>query len=313
MIAPQPEEIESAAEMLRAGGLVAFPTETVYGLGAIATDDIAVQRIFSVKRRPNEHPVIVHLADAEQVGEFAATWPAEAALLAAAFWPGPLTLVLPRRSGVATAASAGYPTIAVRVPAHPVALELLRRVGTGIAAPSANRFSNVSPTTAAHVWDDLGFDVEMILDGGPCDSGIESTIVECGSEIRVLRLGGLPAEALAECLGRDHIEIGGFTPAPGTHRRHYAPRARVMVLDHPHGLGAVANEPDVHVIGLNRDLEACPNPAFAAESLEAFARNLYSQLRLADDRGARLIVAVAPSGDGLAASIRDRLSRASAR
>src|SRR3990170_9006427 len=195
-------EISAAVDVLRGGGLVAFPTETVYGLGADAANPDAVDRIFVAKGRPRAHPVIVHLAEPAAAKEWAAEVPDFAAALADAFWPGPLTLVLPRSDLVPDAVTGGLLTVGLRVPAQPLALELLRAFGGGGAAPSAHRFGRVSPTRAEHVRADLGVAVDMILDGGPCPVGVESTIVDCsGPDPRVLRPGGVPVESLEAVIG----------------------------------------------------------------------------------------------------------------
>lgn len=234
-----PSPVEVAATALWMGRLVAFPTETVYGLGADARNPEAVARIFAVKGRPTVHPLIVHVADGGMLDEIALEVPDAARRLAAALWPGPLTLVVRRRPGaVAEEVAAGLPTVGVRVPGHSIGLALLRAFGGPVAAPSANRFGAVSPTTAAHVLADLGDAVDVVLDGGPCPVGVESTIVDCtgglptdgsGGELRILRLGGVPAERLAEIVGYE-IPVGGTTAAPGTLASHYAPRARVEVV-----------------------------------------------------------------------------------
>ena len=208
-------DIARAVATLRAGGLVAFPTETVYGLGADAANPEALARLYAVKRRPVEHPVIVHLGRADDLDAWARTVPRPARLLAEACWPGPLTLVLERTARVPDAATGGLDTVGLRVPAHPLALELLAEFGGGLAAPSANRFGRVSPTTAAAVSAELGDDVDQILDGGPCAIGVESTIVDCTQgEPRILREGGIPREQIeaparprGECRG-DHARAG---------------------------------------------------------------------------------------------------------
>ncbi|MGB2757801.1 MAG: L-threonylcarbamoyladenylate synthase [Acidimicrobiia bacterium] len=305
-------EIEHATEILRSGGLVAFPTETVYGLGASADIDHAVHSIFEVKRRPQSHPVIVHTHDVSTAQQYAAEWNAHAVTLAAQFWPGPLTLVVPRNPNRASVAAGGLATIGLRIPDHPVALDLLRSLGSGVAAPSANRFGSVSPTTAEHVWDDLGDDVELILDGGPCRSGVESTIVECIDEPKILRLGGISDGEIAEVLGLDGVAIGGTTSAPGTLAKHYSPRARVLVLEHADHIDRLAEGGDVRVIGMHEDVTMSPHVILAAQTVEEYAHGLYAALRSADDEGAGLILAVLPKGEGLARTVRDRLQRAAA-
>ena len=230
-----PDAITQAAEKLAAGELVAFPTETVNGLGARADDDAAVARIFSAKGRPSEHPLIVHVVDAEHAQVFARDWPELAQRLAAAFWPGPLTLIVPRRADVGTAAAGGQDTIGLRCPAHPLAHALLvdcaARGVLGVAAPSANRFGRVSPTTAAHVADEFG-DAITVLDGGACEVGIESAIVDCSRGIPVLlRPGALTREALQAAAGTALVEADTNAPrASGTQGAHYAPRAKVRLM-----------------------------------------------------------------------------------
>ena len=238
MIRPgsDPEAIAEAAQRIRAGELVGFPTETVYGLGADASNDAAVALIFAAKGRPPEHPLIVHVASAAQVADYASEVPPFAAKLIQAFWPGPLTLILPRRTGVAAAAAGGQNSIGLRCPAHPVALALLQACGTGLAGPSANRFGRVSPTTAQHVQEELGEDL-MVLDGGPCAVGIESTIVDCtrGQPV-LLRPGVLTCAQLESACGQPVLDKDAQSAvaaprASGTLESHYAPNARVRLMD----------------------------------------------------------------------------------
>ena len=238
MIRPgsDPAAIAEAAERIRAGALVGFPTETVYGLGADASNDAAVALIFAAKGRPPEHPLIVHLASAAQVANYASEVPDFAAKLMEAFWPGPLTLILPRRAGVAAAAAGGQNSIGLRCPAHPVALALLQACATGLAGPSANRFGRVSPTTALHVQEELGGGL-MVLDGGPCAVGIESTIVDCtrGQPV-LLRPGVLTRAQLEAACGQTVLDKDAQTSvaaprASGTLESHYAPNARVRLMD----------------------------------------------------------------------------------
>ena len=238
MIRPgnDPAAIAEAAERIRAGELVGFPTETVYGLGADASNDAAVALIFAAKGRPPEHPLIVHVASAAQVADYASEVPPFAEKLIQAFWPGPLTLILPRRTGVAAAAAGGQHSIGLRCPAHPVALALLQACGTGLAGPSANRFGRVSPTTAQHVQEELGEDL-LVLDGGPCTVGIESTIVDCtrGQPV-LLRPGVLTCAQLeAACgqpvLDKDARSAVAAPRASGMLESHYAPNARVRLMD----------------------------------------------------------------------------------
>ena len=234
----QPDAITQAAERLVAGELVAFPTETVYGLGARADDDAAVAKIFSAKGRPSEHPLIVHVVDAEHAQVFARTWPPLAQRLCAAFWPGPLTLIVPRQGGIGGAAAGGQDTIGLRCPAHPLAHALLvecaARGVPGVAAPSANRFGRISPTTAAHVVQEFG-EVVTVLDGGACEVGIESAIVDCSRADDVgpvlLRPGALTREALQTAAGATLADADVDAPrASGTLEAHYAPRATVRLM-----------------------------------------------------------------------------------
>jgi len=236
------DDIEQAARVLRAGGLVAFPTETIYGLGADAENVGAVERIFAVKGRPSTHPLIVHIGGADQLRDWAADVPEPARLLAERFWPGPLTLVLWRSHRVPFAVTGGLETVALRVPDHPVALALLSAFGGGVAAPSANRLGSVSPTTARHIREDLGTDVALVLDGGPCEVGVESTIVAVtGEQPAILRPGGVAREDLERVLGhplpmRSNIPIR----VPGHHPSHYAPRARVILVEPDEVVGEVS-------------------------------------------------------------------------
>jgi L-threonylcarbamoyladenylate synthase len=325
-------DIATAVDVLRRGGLVAFPTETVYGLGADAGNPEAVSRIFAVKGRPRNHPVIVHLAEATAIKGWAAEVPPDAWALAEAFWPGPLTLILPRAEQVPDAVTGGSSTVGLRVPAQPLALELLEAFGGGIAAPSANRFGRVSPTTAAHVRADLGADVDLVLDGGACAVGVESTIVDLSwGGPRILRLGGISAEALSGALGHPVVVSAvaggqaasggglgsaGTVPAPGTLPSHYAPAARVEVV----AAEAVAERAAVllrqgrrvgllaprRVEGLPDGLDALP----PAGSPPAYAKCLYQRLREADRRGLDVLLAVPPPATGIGAAVVDRLRRA---
>jgi L-threonylcarbamoyladenylate synthase len=320
--------VARAVEVLRRGGLVAFPTETVYGLGADAANPSAVERIFAVKGRPPFHPLIVHLPDRSALEEWAAEVAPEAWALAEAFWPGALTLVVPRAERVPDAVTGGLDTVGLRVPAAPLALELLSAFGAGVAAPSANRFGRVSPTTADHVRADLGDAVDLVLDGGPCSIGVESTIVDCtGERFEILRPGGVSAEALSEVLG---CEIGlrtgapGAAPsvrAPGTLPSHYAPRARVelvaagpeaavrarALLDEGRRAGLLAPAPE-ELLGLPGEVEVLP-PAGGPED---YARCLYDRLREADRRDLDVLLVIPPPQGGLGTAVTDRLRRAAA-
>jgi L-threonylcarbamoyladenylate synthase len=320
------EEVVLAANALRAGGLVAFPTETVYGLGADATNGDAVGRVFAVKRRPTDHPVIVHIASVDDLDAFADDASDAARTLARACWPGPLTLVVRLRAGaVARAVTGGRPTVALRVPAHPLALALLTEFGGGIAAPSANRFGRVSPTTAAHVRADLGDDVDVVLDGGPTTIGLESTIVDCTRpQPAILRLGGVDlatVETLLAC--RVELLTAGEVAAPGTRERHYSPAARVIVVEpgavaaratgclaagERVGLLAMQSESVLRATGLPAGLVVLDPPADADE----YARVLYARLREADERELDVVFVIAPPSEGIGAAVTDRLARAAA-
>ena len=304
--------VEQAAALLRAGGLVAFPTETVYGLGAHALDEAAVRRVFAAKGRPADNPLIVHLAGAEDVGRVVAHLPPLARGLAAEHWPGPLTLVLDARPDVPAVTRGGLPTVAVRVPAHPLALDLLRRAGVPVAAPSANRSSRPSPTTAAHVVDDLGDAVDVVLDGGPCPVGLESTVVDARGERPVLlRPGAVPAEALGAVPAHD----GALSASPGTRHRHYAPRCRVVLA--PVGQGSAvaarqaASRPPgrVGLVGPDAAPQGVVEVARARGAAE-LALRLYAALRDAEEAGVDVVVVEAVPDEGLGRAVLDRLRRA---
>lgn len=291
--------------MLRAGGLVAMPTETVYGLAADAENETAVARIFAVKGRPADHPLIVHLAMAEQVFDgWASSWPASAAVLADACWPGPLTLLVPAGRRIGSFVTGGRATIGLRVPAHPLASELLAIFGGGVAAPSANRFGHVSPTSAAHVLADLGDAVDLVLDGGECPVGVESTIVDCTvSPAQVLRPGAITSDQVAALLGAVAPESGP-SRAAGMLASHYAPRCRVEVAT---DLATAAARVEALNAGGVRSalLDATGDPV-------PVARSLYARLRAADEAGIETLVAVLPAAAGLGHAIRDRLLKAAA-
>jgi L-threonylcarbamoyladenylate synthase len=311
-------EIERAVAILRGGGLVAFPTETVYGLGADASNADAVRRLYATKGRPAGHPVIVHLGDGDLLDEWAVAIPPIARTLAHACWPGPLTLVLRRSDRVADEVTGGRETVGLRVPGHPRALELLRAFGGGLAAPSANRFGRVSPTTAEHVRDELGDDVDLVLDGGPCGVGVESTIVDCTAEPRVLRVGAVSAEQLRAITGED-LPVGGTTPAPGTLPSHYSPAARVEVVAsaalRERVTALLGEDQQVGVItGTTEGLADRAGVVTLAtpRDAEAYARELYAALRRADVLGLDVVLAVPPEARGIGVAVIDRLGRAAA-
>ena len=288
---------DEAARILRAGGIVAVPTETVYGLAAVASDPVAVRRVFATKGRPVDHPLIVHLADAGELPRWAAAVPPAAAALAAAFWPGPLTLVLPRRAGVPDEVTGGLDTVGLRVPSHPLTRALIAETGGGLAAPSANRFGRVSPTTAAHVEAELGAAVP-VLDGGACAVGVESTIVDlAGDAPALLRPGGVPVEAIEAVLGR--ALVAGERRAPGVLPAHYAPRTALLLSEAPVADAAAARARGLRVAVL----PAAPDAA-------AHARGLYAALRALDAEGVDLLVAGVAVEAGLGRAVNDRLRRA---
>ncbi len=310
-----PADVGRAVDVLRGGGLVAFPTETVYGLGADASSAAAVRRLFAVKRRPVDHPVIVHLGDPALLAEWASQVPDAAEALARACWPGPLTVVVRRAARVPDAVTGGRDTVGLRVPDQPLALELLRAFGGGVAAPSANRFGRVSPTTAADVRADLGGDVDLVLDGGPCRVGVESTIVDCtGPRPAILREGGVPRRRVEELLGTTvPLRTGGEVAAPGTLASHYAPRARVELTDRAEiderAMAALARGERVGVIGAP-PVDARVVGLGAPADAERYAHDLYAMLRAADAHELDVVLAVVPDGAGLAAAVADRLWRA---
>lgn len=311
-----PEEIERAAEILRRGGLVAFPTETVYGLGADASNATAVTKIFAVKGRPADHPLIVHLPDASHLEHWAVDIPPEAYTLASAFWPGALTLIVRRTVGVPNVTTGGRPTVGVRVPDQPLAQALLHAFGGGIAAPSANRFGRVSPTRAEDVRAELGKRVDLVLDGGPCRVGVESTIIDLTRRpFEILRPGGVSAEAIEAVLGNGVARAAsGEARAPGMLDVHYAPRTPlVLVADAVEAAVAVRPGRRAGFIG---PAEVTPPDGVEllgqAATSEAYAHDLYHWLREADARGLDVLVAVPPAETGIGAAVRDRLRRAAA-
>jgi L-threonylcarbamoyladenylate synthase len=306
--------VQEALEVVRAGGLVAIPTETVYGLAADASNDRAVRRIFEVKGRPTNHPLIVHVASAEAAIRWAQRIPASATTLAEACWPGPLTVLLRAAAHVSPVVTGGLPTVGVRVPAHPLTLQLLEALDGGLAAPSANRFGRVSPTSAEHVLVDLGDDVDYVLDGGPSEVGVESTIVDCTVEPPViLRSGGIPDDEVARLLGssppggarRGGVPASepdpGPSRAPGMLPSHYAPRCAVVLATDPGAAAALA-----------ADLPGRVEVLDLTDDLVAYAQQLYARLRAADEAGIDTLVAVLPPADGLGYAIRDRLTKAAA-
>jgi L-threonylcarbamoyladenylate synthase len=294
--------LDSAAALLRDGRLVAFPTETVYGLGANALDEAAVRRIFQAKGRPATSPIIVHVSSPEMARSLASEWPPAADLLAGRHWPGPLTLVVPKQPSIPDAVTAGLPTVGLRMPAHPLALALIEAAGCPIAAPSANRFAQISPTTAEHVRQGLGDRVDLILDGGSTPVGIESTVLALSPRPLLLRPGMISREEIEALIGPvDTLTAGGegAHPAPGLHARHYSPRTKLILVRD----GAVPSS------GRGLYLQAGANmPADPA----GYAAALYAALHRADAAGYDWIAVEEPPGLPSWAGIRDRLIRAAA-
>jgi len=314
-------DIARAAELLAAGGLVAFPTETVYGLGADASSDAAVAKIFAAKGRPTGHPLIVHLAAGARLDDWAVDIPDVARRLAAVAWPGPLTMILNKSPRVAAGTTGGATTVGLRVPAHPVAQALLREFRGGIAAPSANRFGAVSPTTADHVARDLGDRVDYLLDGGACEVGVESTIVDLsGFATRgavLLRPGGMTREAIEAVTGPLTAGTAESPAAPGTLESHYAPRALVIAVEPPE-LAIVlpsvrAHGQRVGVLAPRSAIGELPDGVVfqqLPEDTAGMARDLYAALRALDETGVDVVVAALPPAVGLGEAVGDRLLRA---
>lgn len=322
----QPSAIEQAARILREGGTVAFPTETVYGLGANALDPAAVAKIFSAKGRPAWDPLIVHVSDREMLDRVAVVTP-QAEKLIETFWPGPLTLLLERTGAVPDAVTAGRPLVGVRMPSHPVALALIRAAGVPIAAPSANRFGRTSPTTADHVFEDLNGRIDAILDGGPTTVGLESTVLDPNQQpLLIYRPGAITPEMLEEVAGAARIfqpaasqpENPASLPSPGVGIRHYAPRARLLL---------VASEAELHAqeeqleilgekvgvllpTGWTANLAAKIFPWADWNDGQALAQRLFAGLRDLDARGVTTIVCPLPESGGMGLAIRDRLEKA---
>jgi L-threonylcarbamoyladenylate synthase len=338
------ETLERAAQILRAGGLVALPTETVYGLGANALDQAAVERIFAAKQRPSWDPVIVHIAGPEcakaMLDQLVAEIPEPARKLIAAFWPGPLTLLLPRTSAVPDAVTAGRPLVGVRMPAHPVALELIRRAGVPVAAPSANIFGHISPTTADHVLDDLDGRIDAVLDAGPTSHGVESTVLDpCQNPMVIYRPGAVTMARIRDIAGAVELYQGVLPlaqppqsqppqsglPSPGVGLRHYAPRARLVLVDAPQAdlveLGTRMRDTAMHWpgerVGVMLPADVSWNiPGAILHSWgrwsapEELAHDLYAGLRALDAQGCTVILCPLPPEDGVGAAILDRLRKA---
>jgi len=318
--------IAAAADILRRGGLVAFPTETVYGLGANALDRGAVLRIFEAKQRPRWDPIIVHGTSVEMLRTLVREWPTSAEALARVYMPGPLTLLLPKRDIVPMECTAGRDKVGVRIPSHPVALALIRAAGLPIAAPSANRFGHTSPTTAEHVLADLDGRIDAVLDGGPTDVGVESTVIDVTVEPPVIyRPGGISREMIETVIGPVTIAQRPLTDAPaeslespGLGLRHYAPRARLFLV---HGreefTATVVNQRGTRIGVMLPDgwdgpelRDALKFAWGAIEDVDLLAHNLYEGLRSLDEQKADVIVCPVPRTDGVGLAILDRLTKA---
>ncbi len=317
--------LDRAIEVIRRGGLVAIPTETVYGLAADALDEEAVDGIFRAKGRPASNPLIVHVANEAMARELAAAWPPAAAAIASAFWPGPVTVVVPRARCVPDIVTAGGDTVALRCPAHPIARRLIERSGIPLAAPSANRSERLSPTTAHHVLESLGNRIDLILDGGPCDRGIESTVIDCTtSPPRILRPGPLTKAAIEAVVGAvAHAEHGSGAEtarSPGLRARHYCPKTSLeLSTNAPQRIAALLaggkrvgwlvlqDDAAARGLGASKDLVAVPMPHDPA----AYARHLYATLHALDQRHLDRIIADNPPDDDAWQAVRDRLVRAS--
>lgn len=322
LLSASEDDVARAAQLLRQGGLVAFPTETVYGLGARADDPGALRRIFEAKRRPTDHPLIVHLPGAHALDDWARDVPDRARRLAKLFWPGSLTLILRRKPGVPDLVTGGQDTLGLRVPNHPVALALLDAVGCGLAAPSANRFGRLSPTTAAHVVEELGDAVDAVLDGGACHVGLESTIVDLTAvRPRLLRPGAVTDDALAEVLGAPLAGAGDDAPrAPGTLPTHYAPTTPMQVVDKDRVRPRVQEVLEGHdglvsvlAFGSSRVDDARCLWVTMPDDSASYGRELYARLREADRTDCHLIVVERPPSGPSWVAAHDRLNRAAAK
>ena len=326
ILPPDEESLALAAQILQSGGLVAFPTETVYGLGANALDPDAVRRIFAAKGRPADNPLIVHIWDESQLDGLCEVSPAARALMAA-YWPGPLTLLLPKKPAVPDVVTAGLPSVGVRMPSHPAARAMLRVCGLPIAAPSANLSTRPSPTTAAHVLEDMDGRIPLILDGGPCLVGVESTVLDMtGAVPVVLRPGAVTPEMIARVAGQAEVagsvmrplKEGEAAPSPGMKHKHYAPKGRMTIFrggrdavireiirryDSEENAVILASSGTLSAYGPRRVLDMGPD-------LSAAARQLFALLRQADELGADRLLAEALSDDGVGLAVMNRMARA---
>lgn len=314
-------DIDQCVDLLANGGVIAIPTETVYGLAADAANELAVSRIFAIKKRPSSHPLIVHLGELSWLDHWAINIPEHARLLARSFWPGPLTLVLDRHPDVLPVVTGGQDSVAVRMPAHPLTLQLIRAFGRPVVAPSANRFTKLSPTSAAHVRAELGGAVDFVLDGGPCRIGVESTIVDLRhGAAKLLRVGGVPSEQIEETLRQSLDADDRSVRVPGQHLLHYSPDARVLLVEPgdlvDDALSAsragrrvgVLLPPGIDATQLRSDASVLFT--VVPESVEEYASLLYRLLREFDEAGCDIVLASLPEARGLGAALCDRLRRA---
>lgn len=294
-------DVSLALDILLSGGIIGMPTETVYGLAACALDEDAVHRVFDTKGRPRNHPLIVHLSSAADFRKWG-VFNNDAEALATSFWPGPLTLLVPRTSLVPDWVTGGRDTVALRVPNHPLAQELLTRANTGLVAPSANKFGKVSPTTAHHVLEDLDTEVDLILNGGECEVGLESTIVECTDVLQILRPGQITTEDIIRATGKFPKETTGPSRAPGMLTSHYAPQAQVMIVDSLEEAKTIEAQHStlrkVHLLHFS--------------NVASYAEHLYDELRIADHNKCELVIAVRAPSTGIGIAINDRLAKAAA-
>ena len=296
-------EIDECVEMLRAGSVIGIPTETVYGLAAIATNSSAINLVFTIKERPTSHPLILHIADVSMLDDWATNISSEARALCKKFWPGPLTLILHKSDKVLTEVTGGRDTVAIRCPNHSVTTKLLKKLNDAVVAPSANKFGKVSPTTAKHVVNDLGSDISIVLDGGDCSIGLESTIIDCTTTPpQLLRTGAITAEQILRECNITVVSASGESRAPGMLEKHYAPVCRVvLVSSSQEGLieaqRYVADGFKVRLLDLTEDLDK-------------FARLLYSSLRTADKDGITVAIVVRAPMKGIGFAINERLEKA---
>ncbi len=296
-------EIDECVKALRAGSVIGIPTETVYGLAAIATNSSAINLVFAIKERPTSHPLILHIADVSMLDDWATNISSEARALCKQFWPGPLTLILHKSDKVLTEVTGGRGTVAIRCPNHSVTTKLLKKLNDAVVAPSANKFGKVSPTTAQHVVNDLGSDISIVLDGGECSIGLESTIIDCTTTPpQLLRTGAITADQIMQECNITVVEASGESRAPGMLEKHYAPMCRVvLVSSSQEGLVEaqryVADGFKVRLLDLNEDLEM-------------FARLLYSSLRTADKDGINVAIVVRAPMTGIGLAINERLEKA---